>query len=318
MKFKCPPHRLLSIKNPIQIMKAPVGNKKHLYFLCSLLFLSGYLSAQPYIDIVQVRYTSSPDAGLHSGKNIKNNYQYFQANATLPYIFKKDSSMLVFTPFYEYYKITIASVTDLPDNVQSLALPLNFVKPLSKRWGLTVGVIPRWNGYGSQTFKSNSFQLGGLVLASVKKNDHLEYKFGLYYNSEFSGAFFIPLAGIDWQINKRNALFGILPGNLTYEHQVSKRFYWGALFRAITNSYQAGYHDNTAISKYIRVDENQLGLYADTYLSKNIVFTTEFGHSVFRRLRFGEKDSKAPYYYKQKVNDNLYVSATLSYRLRVR
>ncbi len=296
----------------------PNNIPKRLSIVLFLLIFSVSLSAQPYIDLLQVRYTNSPDAGLHSDKNIKNNYQYFQGNATLPYIFKKDSSMLVLNPVFENYKIRISSVTDLPDNIQSLALSLNFVKPLSKRWGLTVGVIPRWNGYGSQTFKHNSFQAGGLLLASVKKNAHLEYKFGLYYNSEFFGPYFIPLAGIDWQINKRNALFGILPANITYEHQVSNRFYWGGLFRFNTNSYQAGFHDIPTVSKYIRVDENQLAIFADTYLTKNIVFTTELGHSVLRKLRFGEVDSKAPYYYNQKVNDNFYISATLSYRLRVR
>ena len=293
-------------------------NKNRIYFLFTLFIFPVYVSAQPFIDILQVRYTNSPDKGLHSDKNSKDNYQYFQANATLPYIFKKDSSMLVFTPFYEQYKTTIASINDMPDNVQSLAVPLNFVKPLSKKWGVTIGIIPRWNGYSGELFAKNSFQLGGLAMASFKKNDHLEYKFGIYYNSEFSGAFFMPLAGIDWQINKRNALFGILPGNLTFEHKWSKRFYGGAQFRAITNSYQAGYHNSNTTQKYFRIDENQLGLYADAYLSKNIVFTAEAGHSVFRRLRFGEADSKLGYYYAQKVNDNLYVSATVSYRIRTR
>ncbi len=293
-------------------------SKKAFYLVLSSFLYSGYLTAQPYIDIVQAKYTNSPDAGLHSDKNIKNNYQYFQGSATLPYIFKKDSSMIIFNPSFEYYKLKITSITDLPDNLQSLALSINYVKPLSKRWGITAGIIPRWNGYGSKTFAGSSFQLGGLSFASFKKNDHLEYKFGLYFNSEFSGPFFMPLAGIDWQINKRNALFGILPGNLTYEHQVSKKFYCGALFRAITNSYQAGFHDNTSILKYIRIDENQLGIYADAYLTNKIVFTAEAGHSVFRRLRFGEVNSKTPYYFQEKENDNLYVSATLSYRLRVR
>ena len=74
----------------------------------------------------------------------------------------------------------------------------------------------------------------------------------------------MPLAGIDWKINARNNLFGILPGNLTYEHKINEHFYYGANFRAITNSYAKS-------NGYWLIDENQLGLHLDTYLTKNLV-----------------------------------------------
>ena len=59
-------------------------------------------------------------------------------------------------------------------------------------------------------------------------------------------------------------------------------FYYGANFRAITNSYKK-------TQGYWRIDENQLGLYLDTYLSKNLVFNVEAGHSIYRKIRTGIK-----------------------------
>ena len=80
--------------------------------------------------------------------------------------------------------------------------------------------------------------MGGVLLAGYTKNTNLKYKFGVYVNNEFFGVFVMPLAGIDWRINDRNNLFGILPGRLTFELKLNNNFYAGANFRAITNSYR--------------------------------------------------------------------------------
>lgn len=83
----------------------------------------------------------------------------------------------------------------------------------------------------------------------------------------------MPLAGIDWRINARNNVFGILPGNLAWEHKVTGRFYFGATFKAITNSYLSGVLNNN--SYFMRIDDNQLAIYADVYVAKHIVLTLE-------------------------------------------
>jgi len=137
----------------------------------------------------------------------------------------------------------------------------------------------------------------------------------MYYNSEFSGAFFMPLLGIDWKIDDRNYLFGVLPGNLVIEHKAGNRFYYGAIFRAITNSYRAG-RLNTR-SYFLRVDDNQLTAYSDIYIAKKIVFTLEAGHSFLRRLRLGFKDGPEKYFFTDKTNDDFIFRAALNYRLRL-
>jgi len=225
--------------------------------------------------------------------------------------------MIVFSPFADCWTVKIQSISDLPEFVQSLALPVSFVKPLSRQWTLTTTIIPRWNGYKKKMF-DNSFQIGGAILTSYKKKHNLTYKFGIYYNSEFSGTFIMPLLGIDWQINKKNNLFGVLPGHLIFEHKVNERFYWGASFRAITNTYQAGYINFSHIPKYLRIEDNQLAVFTDIYLHKNIVINLEAGHSVFRKFRFGIEDADPKYYFSEKMNDNILLKASLAYRLRFR
>jgi hypothetical protein len=86
--------------------------------------------------------------------------------------------------------------------VSSIGLAVSAIIPLDKNhWSLTMTAIPRFNSEGLKL--ENSFQMGGLLLASYKKKETLKYKFGVYVNNEFFGVFVMPLAGIDWKINAR-------------------------------------------------------------------------------------------------------------------
>lgn len=293
--------------------------RKDITLISGMLFFSGSLIAQPYIDIFQSKYVYSPDAGIHNKKNLLNTFTFINGQLNLPLVFKKDSSMLVFNPILENWHVNVSSQQDLPNNVTSLALPLYFIKPLSKKWAITITPTIRWNGSGNSLLKKEFLQFGGFSFLSYKKKANLIYRFGLYYNSEFSGPFFMLLAGIDWQINKKNNLFGVLPGSITYEHKAAEWFYYGATFRAITNSYAYNIPGNsTPKSTFIRIDENQLGFFAATYIKKRIVILAEAGHSIMRKFRFGIVDAPEKYYATEKTRDNLYISATIAYRMRFR
>jgi hypothetical protein len=180
-----------------------------------------------------------------------------------------------------------------------------------------VTLIPRWNSYHSK-LSGDYFQSGLALLFTYNRKNDLKYKFGLYYNSEFSGPFFMPLLGIDWKINDKNNLFGVLPGSLVYEHKVNNKIYWGASYRAVTNSFNAGRLDNASSPSFIRIEENQVALFTDIYLFRQFVFNVEMGHSVLRQISLGLIGSRKNYYYEEYVNDNLVFKASVAYRVRFR
>lgn len=162
-------------------------------------------------------------------------------------------------------------------------------------------------------------QFGGIGLFSYKRNPNLTYRIGAYFNSEFSGPFLMLLAGIDWKINMNNNLFGVLPGMITYEHKATDWLYLGATFRAITNSYKVGPPSNTAYKNpFLRIDENQSGIFAAAYFKKRIAITLEAGHSILRKIRLGDMNGSTKYYSMDKVRNNLYLSGTVAYRIRFR
>lgn len=287
--------------------------------IVALLLLTGMgTAAQPYLDLVQVNATRSPDAGLWRRNKLQNSFSHLQGDLTIPLIFKKDSSMLLFCPFTEHWWVDILN-TGLPEHYASYGMQVTLVKPLSEKWTLNAVLAPRFNGLANAAFK-NSFQAGGAVLFAYQKKKTLTYKFGVYYNSEFSGPFIMPLLGIDWQVDRKTTIFGILPGSLNIERAPSARLSYGLAFRAITNSYSFNPYflnlpDET---DFLRVDENQLGCYADIYLSKNLVWNLELGHSVFRRFRAGIVHAKPLYYYNDPMKDGVYCRTGIAYRLRLR
>jgi hypothetical protein len=177
--------------------------------------------------------------------------------------------------------------------------------------------IPRWNGETAIQF-SDGFQAGGAALLTYKKNSALQFKFGLYYNSEFWGGNFIPLFGLDWKINKKQRLFGILPGYLTYENRINSRFSWGGNFRTFTNSYKL--QNSSPVpsdADFVRVDDNQLGAYTDFYLSPKLVLNAEAGYSILRKVRTGYGKTSNDDFSVLSKNNAPYLRLTLQYRIRL-
>ncbi|HTQ65499.1 MAG TPA: DUF6268 family outer membrane beta-barrel protein [Puia sp.] len=265
--------------------------------------------AQPYIDLINVRYTNSPETGPVSKNKNETQLNYLNISSTLPIRFKNKKDALILSPFFEKWTSLTSVSGNYSNNHYGLVLPVSLLKTIpNSNWSLMTTAIVRMNDANINA--NGQWQFGGaLVAAYYKKNSHLTYKMGLYINGEFFGLFIIPLLGIDWQINERNNLFGILPASLTWEHQFNHRLYAGTVFRTFTNSY----HDGGP--NYWRVDENQLGVFADYYFGKHLVLNLEAGHSLFRKIRSGERNEVKNNW---NADDNFYFKCMIAYRIRFR
>ena len=272
-------------------------------FFTLLLIISNKAKAQPYLDIINLKYSFSPDAEIFNQKKNANKLLFFGAGTNIPIQFKNKKDALIFSPFFEKWTSHVSN--NNRRDFYSVGLPVTLSKSLpGNRWNILATGIIRMND--SSLRKNGFLQVGGAMIASYKRSEKLTWKLGVYINNECFGVFIMPLAGIMWNINQKNILFGVLPGNLTFEHKINQSFYYGANFRAITNSY------GKALG-YWRIDENQLGIYLDTYFTKNIVLNLEGGHSLFRKISTGIKDIST---YNNKVNDNFYIKLSLAYRVR--
>ncbi len=277
-----------------------------LYKLLILIFLSINIIAQPYLDLGQAAYQNSP------GKDPES-FSHFRAQVNFPIVLK-DSSIILINPVWEERWFQIAPQTDQQHFRGSITW-LTYSRDISAKWSAMAAFIPRWNGEPEVQF-SKGFQAGGALLMTYHKNAGLSYKFGLYYNREFWGNFFIPLLGIDWTINKKQKLFGILPGYLIYENRLSKTISWGGNFRTFTSSYRLKSNTSSSVN-FTRIDDNQLGAYADFYLTRKIVLSTETGYSIMRKIRTGYNHTSKDQYNVLSNNSAPYFRVTFQYRLRL-
>jgi hypothetical protein len=287
-------------------------------FFVVLLFISYTVCGQPYLDIARFNYSYSPNQGLNE-KTSPLRSNFFTADVTLPIELKKGGDAVIINPFFTNNN---GQVTTNDFHVTSKALLIGFLKKdIFPNWNLLSSFIVRRNRDVEVNAKDD-WQYGGVLLTTWKENQDLSFKFGLYYNREFFGNYFMPLVGLDWRIDPKNNLFGVLPGYMIFEHKVTPKFYYGFAFRALTNSYREETVDpcfsgDCSGKSYLRIDDNPLGVYADAYLSKKIVLSAETGYTILRRYRYGFKGenihTKTDY-----KNDNFYFKASLAYRLRFR
>ena len=282
-------------------------NGKRIFILLIIFALSDAGMAQPYLDLGQAVFQTSPGGDPKS-------FSHFRTQANLPLIMK-DSSIIVINPVWEERWIQVNEQSPTM-HLRGFITWLTYSRNISDKWSAMLAFIPRWNGEPSIQF-SEGFQAGGAGLMTYKKNPSLQFKLGMYYNREFWGNFFIPLLGLDWTINKKQHLFGILPGYLTYEYRLSKTISWGGNFRTFTNSYKLGPELSLSAMNFVRIDDNQLGAYADVYLTPKIVLNAEAGYSILRKVRTGYGKTSNEEYSILSNNSAPYIRLTLQYRIRL-
>jgi hypothetical protein len=293
--------------------------------ICCLIPLISILAySQPYIDLVNTRFLHNPNAALWNSKNPFGHNNYYNFSTTLPFELKKGVDAIILSPYAEKWDVSLEYEDG---NIRSfktgsVILPISLLyKSSSGKWTILTTTIARINAE-LEKVTDKKHQVGGAALVTRILNNNFNYKFGLYYNREFFGNFFMPLAGLDWKMNDRDNLFGTLPGTLTYEHRISKHFYYGINFKAFTNSYRLDTNDpcfsgDCSGRNYIRIEDNQLGVFGDFYLTKHIVLSTEVGHTVLRKIKNGFNGDKLHIKNTLSTGDNLYLKSSLVYRIRL-
>lgn len=271
--------------------------------LLIILFTTSLFS-QSYFEPLQVRHTNA----------FKNNqyetslFKISEISSELPIKLKNNNYFLI-SPFYSNTQINLEDTNHQFPTTQSLRLPMGLITPIgNSKWSLTLLTMLSWNG--EKLFTDDSFQFGTILFTTFSKKANKKIRFGVYANKEFFGWFVIPLAGLNWQINDSNYVFGLLPGRLTFEHKWNTKFYGGFTFRAPMNSYRI------TNQQYVTLYDNQLSLFLDYYLSKPICITIEPGWSLFRKIRTSTTENGNTINETSRV-DGSFIKLSAAYRFKL-
>jgi hypothetical protein len=172
------------------------------------------------------------------------------------------------------------------DDIRCWSVGLNYSYILKDNdRSLQFTFVPKVN-YDFSNGSSGILQLGGLVLATRKKSETFKYKYGLYYNRECFGHFFVPLAGFEWKPNDRWMVYGILPMNATAAFKLSDKVTTGFNFTGIITSFRL------EKDRYLHKSTNELYGFADLYILKNLLVQARAGYVLGRSYRIYDAGDK--------------------------
>ncbi len=233
--------------------------KRQLFIACFALALCLEVNAQYFIDIFSFN---------RQAYNVPNGAQTsdFFVNAFIPKVLKSGNTFFVRA---HYEKLSLKRDT-LTSDFSSITLPVGMqVQLKNPKVKFTGLIIPKIAGADLGMAFSDVFQIGVYSLFTVTESEKFRYKFGLFYNREFFGNFFVPLVGIDWKVSDRFTMYGTIPQSFKASYAlVPSRVNTGLAFRSMVRTFRG--EDN---STFVRYNELQFKTFFDFYLtSKNVVF----------------------------------------------
>jgi hypothetical protein len=253
------------------------------------MILALHVRAQPYFDVAGLSMWQLP------------------ANASLNRAAETEGNMFVSFPLQldarntfvvtGQYEIKYLDDPELPDGIRlhNTVLPLALKHQFrDSAWSVTGMALVR--AVSTEfTFDHDVFQLAGAVIASYRVRPNLVLKGGLYYSREFFGDFVMPLAGLEWQVNDRLNIFGLINNSIKLEYRFTDRLLGGLVTKNITNSFR-----DVASGGYYKVSDNHAGVFADVRFGKRLVWSVEAGHTLLRYIKarngagFPEQDADGP------------------------
>tara|TARA_R110002050_G_scaffold20348_1_gene57699 strand:+ start:94523 stop:95434 length:912 start_codon:yes stop_codon:yes gene_type:complete len=254
-----------------------------LFFVLICSSLSFGLAAQNYIDLGKIHYANTPVNQFDSLTN-GTRIQEMGTDLVTPKVLKNGNAII--SGFYgEYISTKTAPQNSHLTSVYSTMLKVGMQFKYGDKWEGTYIFLPKI----SSDFKkigASDFQYGAIALFKYKKREKLNYKFGMYYNSELFGPFFVPIIGFYYlSKNDKLEMKAILPISADINYKLKERIRIGANFFAFVRTYHLNEPHNGNPKSYLTKTTNELFAYLQFHVTKSIILQTKAGYSIGRNYR---------------------------------
>ena len=260
--------------------------KKNILLLINFWFSIFITNAQPYFDVASIQTSAANHFLVSDSAKEPVKLNWFSVNVNYPAQINK-SNLLVTTLGYDRFSFENED-SPLTQSFNSIYLPLTLLHTWrDTTWSTSLTYIPKVNSYSPMHINENTVQNGMAIIVNHAVNPHFKYSFGGYYNREFFGNYFLPLLGIEWKASERLHVFGLLPNDFTADYKINKAFHTGFIYKGITTSFR---YKPSSYADYLRMEEGQLKLFTDLYITKTIVLNLEGGVILARSYELKNKD----------------------------
>lgn len=177
-------------------------------------------------------------------------------------------------------------------NFSSTCMKLGLNQKLSDRLSATLVLLPKI-AKDISALDAKDFQLGAISIFKFKKSNDLHFKYGLYFNSELFGPFFVPLVGLYYlSPNKKFETNLLLPLQADVSYRLLNEVRVGANFNGQIRTYHfsnllAGHPDT-----YLARATNELFAYLRYDFSEGLSIYARAGMSVGRTYKVFDSEDK--------------------------
>ncbi len=278
--------------------------------------------AQNFMNIVHGRFYYQPGTSLQSSET-QVQITDWRIETVLPV---ELASGNVFGIKPQWKRIALGSGNEnLRDlSLYSLKAPVfAFIKLGESPWSMYADISPKLNS-DFKNVGARHFQIGGMFIFYRERKKDFYWQFGLFYNQDTYGPFFMPLIGLDWKMDDRNYLSFLLPAYIIYERKLGNKLYAGAEVELSGETYRLGgsAEENSFISQ---LGEDKMTfltephLFLDYHVMKHLVLYVKPGFRLFQKYEhYTESDERIPdsEYVNGTLKNNFYLETGIALRYR--
>lgn len=265
---------------------------KNFILIINLFLITTYNFSQNYIDILKVNAITTPYNTFETSTS-ETKINQMDADLTVP-IKITDRSSVITGLIYENIQTRLFADEKMK-RFGSITLKSGANKQFNDNWSGTMVLLPKIaSDYISVGNKD--FQLGAIVIMKYKKRDNLNYKFGLYYNSELFGPFFVPMAGMYYLSQDKKFETNImLPLQADVNYKLLPFMNAGCNFNGQIRSYHLTDITPANHSTYVARSTNEFYAYLKFNVSESISIQTKAGQSVGRSYKVYDENDKVSF-----------------------
>lgn len=265
---------------------------KRYILIFKFIISTGYIFSQNYVDILKVTGSTTSNNTFDTSAS-KTTINEVLADLTVPIKINEKASVITGI-IYESIQTKLFS----DDNVKSFGsttLKLGINKVLTEKWSGTLVALPKIAS-DYKAISSKDFQLGAIGIMKYKKRDNLNFKLGLYYNTELFGPFFVPILGLYYlSPNKKFETNIMLPLQADANYKLFSFMTVGCNFNGQVRTYHLSDVTSSNHNSYVARSTNELFAYLKFNVTKNISLQTKVGQSFGRKYRVYNDNDKVYY-----------------------
>ena len=251
-----------------------------------------FIFSQNYVDLLKVNFNTT-NFNTFDSSSSKTQVNELMLDFTIP-IKLNEKTSLISGLIYENIQTKLFEDGNVK-TFGSTTLKVGANKLINDRWSATAVLLPKIAS-DYKSISGKDIQFGAIGIMKYKKSDNKNFKFGLYYNSELFGPFFVPMIGMYYlSPNKKFETNIMLPLQADVNYKLIPFINVGLNFNGQIRSYHLTDVTPSFKSTYIARSTNELYAYLKFNATKNISITIKVGQSIGRTYNVFDEGDKVTF-----------------------